>query len=164
MAIFCLSALCSCSSSKFLEKTDDTNLEFWITEKVSMQHYELSTCTYLPGLFGGSMHLDGRYEAIEGNNGMLYEPEIHVVYTVTAYPDYADGGQYITSIDITDPEIYVYGLTMNSTVEEVSETMKKMGFKTSTGDRWTKNNCTFSFSTYGIRIGAAVTNKKGIVF
>lgn len=161
-----LSAQClfSCGSSLYLDKPSDTNLAFWITEKVSTYGFQLSNCTYLPGMFGGSMYLDGRYEAIKNDAGTLSEPEVHVVYTVTAYPDYAYGGQYVTRIDITDPEIYVYGLTFLSSESEVSATMEKLGFTLSSTSSWKKNNCTFSFGEKGISIKAFVSNKYGIQF
>lgn len=162
-ALFCLSLLYGCSSTKYLEKDTGTNLKYWITESVNVDHYNLSNCTYLPGMFGGDMFLDGRYEAIKSEEKIL-APEIHVVYTVTAYPDYADGGCYITFIDITDPKIYVYGLSMSSTEDEVTEIMKKQEFKSKGNNTWYKNNCLFMFSSNSIRIKADVSNKNHIVF
>lgn len=164
-ALICsLFSLSSCNESKFLDKPHETNLEFWITEEVKKDDF--SKCTFLPGLFGGNMYLDSRYEAIISDDGssIAVAPEIHVTYTLTAYPDYSDGGTCVTGIDITDPKINVYGLTMNSSQENISNTMSNLGFKNNENNRWSKNNCVFAFEKSEIIIAAKVTNNKGIVF
>lgn len=164
-ALICsLFSISSCNESKFLDKPDETNLEFWITEVVKKDDF--AKCTFLPGLFGGNMYLDSRYEAIinDDGNSMTISPKVHVIYSITAYPDYADGGTYVTGIDITDPKINVYGLTMDSSQENISNTMSDLGFKNSESNRWSKNNCVFVFKKSEIIITAKVTNNKGIVF
>lgn len=162
--IFSLFSLCSCNESKFLDKPEETNLEFWITEKVDNNQF--ANCTFLPGLFGGDMYLDSRYEALISEDGgsMAVAPEIHVVYTVTAYPDYSDNESYITKIDITDPNINVYGFTITSSQDDISKTMNKLGFSSGDTNCWSKNNCMFSFDKSSIHISAKVSNNKGIVF
>lgn len=123
-------------------------------------------CTYLPGYFLASLYLDSRYEAItkDGESSTQIAPDIHVTYLISSYPDYSDGGLYVTNIEITDPTIHVYGLTITSSDEEITNTMESLGFLEETENRWNKNNCVFSFHDSGIIIGAAVTNKNGIVF
>lgn len=164
-ALICsLFSLSSCNESKFLDKPDETNLEFWITEEVKKDDFV--KCTFLPGLFGGNIYLDSRYKAIISDDGssMAVAPEVHVIYTITAYPDYADGGTYVTGIDITDPKINVYGLTMTSSQENISKTMSNFGFTSGENNRWSKNNCVFTFKKSEIIIVAKVTNDKGIIF
>lgn len=157
-----LFSVSSCNESKFLDKPEETNLEFWITEEVDDEQFE--NCTFLPGLFGGDMYLGSKYKAVfNDGSSMAQEPEVHVVYTVTAYPDYSNGGSYITGIDITDPNINVYGLTMKSSKDEISKTMSNLGFLNDKNNCWSKNNCWFSFGS-GIYIGAHVSNDKGIMF
>lgn len=57
-----------------------------------------------------------------------------------------------------------YGLSMNSTQEDINLTMKKFGFKLNENDGWAKNNCTFSFSSTIISISATVSNKSKVDF
>ncbi len=159
-----VSSLSSCNQSKFLDKPNNTNLEFWITEKVERE--QLKDCTYLPGSFGASLYLDSRYDAITSNNAnsINIAPDVHVTYLLSAYPDYSDGGLYVTSISITDPTINVYGLTMASRTEDIISTMTSIGFSKGAENRYSKNNCVFTFRESEIIIGAEVTNKKGINF
>ena len=47
----------ACSSNKkdsdiYLDRPEDTNLEFWITQKVSFEDLDNKGCTYLPGWDG----------------------------------------------------------------------------------------------------------------
>lgn len=58
----------------------------------------------------------------------------YVSYLVTAYPDYASGGSYITGISITDPEVRLYGLTVDATFAEFDAVFAEMGFTLSDRD------------------------------
>ena len=113
----------ACSSSKkdsdiYLNRPKDTNLEFWITQRVTFNDLEDKGCTYLPGWMGADEYLDSRYEA-DTSGEMAVAPEIHVTYLVSGYPDTIDD-RAITHIEITDPTITVYGLTINSTDNEIT--------------------------------------------
>lgn len=156
--------LIGCSpESKFLDKPDDTNLELWITENVT--DTDLLHMTYLPGYFGASEYLDSRYSPIKREDGNDVAPDVHVTYLLTSYPDYSSGGSYVTSIDISDPQIYVYGLSMNSTDSQISNTMSELGFKKRNNyNSWYKNNCFFTFNSFNIHISSAITNNDNIVF
>ncbi|MGM9858917.1 MAG: hypothetical protein ACI311_06705 [Bacilli bacterium] len=157
--VFITTLCCSCSFNKYLEKPDDTNLTFWITQKVSVNDF--NDCTYLPGWMGASEYLDGKYTPID-NDGFLTAPEIHVTYLVTGYPDLQDDTA-ITYIHITDPDIYVYGLTMNSSEEEIYNTMSSYKFKRSIEDNqisYTKNNVSLIIKNNEINIRAYTTNNK----
>jgi len=146
LVLFSLSYLFGCGSSKYLEMPNDTNLEYWITQKVEATDFD--NCTFLPGGFGCDKWLDSRYEAInEPDGGTHFAPDIHVTYIVSAYLDTSSKGNYVTRIEITDPEIYVYGLSMNSTSDVITSTMSNLGFVSNEGERWNKNNCTFTFSS-----------------
>ena len=52
-------------------------------------------------------------------------------YHVTAYPDYMNGGSYITRIETSDPEIFLYDLSVGDEYnrDEINEYMKSLGFK-----------------------------------
>lgn len=152
----------SCSSNKFLKRPEDTNLLFWITERVSAEDFKGCGCTYLPGWFGAAEYLDRRYEAIE-EEGHSRAPDVHVTYLTSGYPDALDASA-ITRINITDPTITVYGLTMNSAPDVVESRMKELKFKVNKNGAYYKNNCTFYFSRECISINAPSTNKHHIVY
>ena len=154
--------LSSCAAGNFLKRPEDTNLAFWITQKVETEDFK--DCTLLPGMFGGDMYLDSKYEALEGD--MPSVPDIHVVYTVTKYPDYSSPDLYVTAISITDPTIYVYGLTINASDAQIEERMNELNYKnTEYGSRkWEKNNCKINFLEGRIYMSAHVTNHNNIFF
>lgn len=162
LAFLPLFLLGGCSSSqKYLEKPEDTNLSFWITEKVELSSFE--ECTFIPGGFGVDIYLDKRYEPIIQEDNQISVPLTHVTYHVTKYPDYSDKDSCVTHIEITDPSIYLYGLSMKSSEEEISSKMKELGFEEN-DKTYTKNNCSFYFSSEEIRINAYVTNKNNLQF
>ena len=75
---------CSNSINPYLERPIDTNLEFWITQKVTFDEFKDKGCTFLPGWFGADEYLDSRYQA-DISTGIVRAPEIHVTYLVTGY-------------------------------------------------------------------------------
>ena len=160
--------LSACASSEkviYIDRPEDTNLEFWITQRVNGIDLEEKGCTYLPGWFGASEYLDSRYDAFD-DGSMLTAPEIHVTYLLTGYPDTIDD-RAITSIEITDPSITVYGLTLNSTGEEIKNRMIGVADLISTENQNTLfkiRNCSFSFANERILIQVPVTNKSGVVY
>lgn len=146
--------------SLFLERDPATNLLFWITEKVTSSSFR--GFENVPGLMGGREYLDPRYEML----GYIV-PDVHVTYTVTSYPDYSDSDSYVTSINITDPDITVYGLNVNSSSQEIASKFTSLGFSNESVDgfvRWGKNNCIFWFWGKEIRISAKVSNRDGATF
>ncbi len=155
--------LSGCSVNKFLKRPDDTNLEFWITESCSSEDFRNKGCTYLPGWFGAEEYLGSAYELIEDEEGHKEVPDIHVKYLRSGYPDAMDSWK-ITHIEITDPTIIVYGLSMNSSKDEVKNRMKELKFKENKNGGFIKNNCTFSFSDEYIVINAPSTNNSHIVY
>lgn len=157
--------LMGCTNGNYLEKPENTNLSFWITDRV--EKGALENCTFLPGGFGCNIYLDERYESITDEEGWRMAPLIHVTYTFSGYPD--SSNEYaVTHIQITDPAICVYGLTMTSSEEEIASVMLGEHFKENVSDTgqkyYQKKNITFQFSNLSIRINASTTNKKGIVY
>ena len=123
--------LSSCGSSNAvkIEKPEDTNLEYWLLDSPNKKEW-----TKLHGDILSSTYLANGYEAVLNESDNLvyppkHAPEYAVVYSTENYPIEEIGIKKITGIYITDPEIYVWGLTVNSTREEVVEVMEKMGFK-----------------------------------
>ena len=159
--------LSGCTYHKFLKRPEDTNLEFWITESCNSEDFKNKGCTYLPGWFGAEEYLDARYEPIKSYDEDGYEtlsaPDVHVTYLISGYPDTRNSWK-VTRIEITDPTIIVYGLSMTSSKDEVKNRMKELKFKETDNGSFYKNNCTFYFSNESIGISAASTNKTQIVY
>ena len=115
----------SCTSDK-IEKPEDTNLDYWLLDSSNM-----SDCTpiYCGDPYAERFLANG-YEAVVDEKGNLIAPDEAVVYCVEMYPyrDLNHGTKRISKIEITDPSIFVWGLTINSTREEIIETLEKVGY------------------------------------
>lgn len=161
--------------SVYAPRPDDTSLEFWITENV--ENVDFSQHNEIYGWMGAREFYGKGYSSAKDEDGNDVRPEHYVTYLITAYPDYADGGQYVTRIDITDPSVSVYGLTVNSTIEEYDAVFRKMGYVISVEERGvntvftaTRAGITFELcirsdgSSRSLTIKAEVTNRQGIVF
>ena len=153
----------------YLDKPNNTNLEYWITQKVNGEDLVNSGCTYLPGWFGAEEYLDSRYDA-EISEGIAVAPLVHVTYLLTGYPDTLDETA-VTHIEITDPDVNVYGLTFNSTYEDITTSMNGIADSFPTESVFDEcycsfviKNCTFSFLEGKIIIDVPVTNEQGIVY
>lgn len=151
-----------CSNSK-VNKPEDGNLEFWLGEIVDES--KINQDKFIPGTFGGNMYLDDRYERVQGES-MIEAPKKAILYTVTNYPDYSSKNRAVTYISITDPDITVYGLTINSKQNDIQYKMNKMGFKQDkeATSIYTKGDYRFSFTESFINFSINVTNKDGIVY
>ena len=162
-----LLALSLTSCGKYLDKPEDTNLEYWITERVTLEQAIEKGCTPIGGMFGGDMFLGSAYEMVEDEDHHKQLPEAHVKYILTGYPD-TTNKYAVTSIEITDPEVYVYGLTMASSKEEIDIRMKELKFNAITDEygrgRYNKNNCTFIFDEKHINISASVSNIWHVIY
>ena len=161
-----LLVLSSCGTSKSPPK-GETDLEFWIAENVD----DVDFSEYEPkyGLMGGREYYGSGYVPITDENGERKDPAHCVVYTITSYPDYSSGKSHITRITITDPNVKVYGLTLNSSKDEIKSTMVSNGFKlkeyaNSNGLMFEKGKFSIRFSEKSISISANVTNILGIQF
>lgn len=146
-----------------------SNLEFWIAENVDDVDFSNYQIKY--GMMGGTEYYGTGYAPTIDENGQQVDPEHCVLFTVTSYPDYSSKSQHITYISITDPSIEVFGLTINSTQEEIRYTLEEtcgydftveeLGGNTLVAR---KGDYTFSFSPTKITIRVNVTNKQGIIF
>ena len=146
-----------------------SNLEFWIAENVDDVDFSKYQIKY--GMMGGTEYYGTGYVPTIDEEGQQVDPEHCVLFTVTSYPDYSSKSQHITYISITDPSIEVFGLTINSTQEEIRYTLEEtcgydftveeLGGNTLVAR---KGDYTFSFSPTKITIRVNVTNKQGIIF
>lgn len=159
------------------EMPKDTTLEFWITEDVKDRDWTGHDEIY--GWMGAREFLGSAYKKNEDADGLDQRPEHYVSYVITAWPDYADGGQFVTDIIVTDPAVKVYGLTIASTFEEFDAVFEPLGYELSWSEGAiqtrvaTKDGVTFRLTRAvddnpnvvpQIRISAVVTNREGIVF
>lgn len=106
----------------------ETDLEFFILDDVA--DADFSAFQEIYGGFGASQYAPKRYGISE--SGIISEqqiPEQCVVYTVSAWPDHADGGAFVTDITITDPKVRLFGLTVDSTAEEFTQKCELLGYK-----------------------------------
>ncbi len=141
------------------------DLEFWIAENVD--DFDFSSYQSKYGIMGGWEYYGTGYAPTLGEDGQQIDPEHCVIYTVTNYPDYSNNSRHVTRIEITDPAVTVYGLSLSSSVEEIKSVMTAEGFTvTESGSavRAEKDNFLFTFSKDEITIRAEVTNLFGIVY
>ena len=159
------------------EMPKNTSLEFWITEDVKDQDWTGHDEIY--GWMGAREFLGSGYKKIEDTDSSDQHPEHYVSYVITAWPDYADGGQFVTDITVTDPAVTVYGLTIASTYEEFDTVFEQLGYELSWSDgavetRVAKKDGITIRLTRAVednpdvdpvlRISAEITNREGIVF
>ncbi len=154
--------ICFCGCAYRLEKPENTNLEFWITQEMDSWYPEGYQQKY--GMFGGSQFYGSTYEPTYDEHNQQTDPEFCVIYTITSYPDHSSKPNAITHIYISDPAVYVYGLTLNSSEERIKGVMAEEGYKHVEGLTFVKGKVSISFGDNCIRLNARVTNKYGIIF
>ena len=116
----------SCAEEK-LDKPEDTNLEYWLLDDPNTDEWTRLTPSYQG--FPTVTYLAKGYDTALDIYGNITSPKRCVTYCVGNYPILEMGIKKIVGIRIEDPDIYVWGLTINSTREEVVEIMEKMGFE-----------------------------------
>ena len=159
------------------EMPKNTSLEFWITEDV--KDHDWTGHDEIYGWMGAREFLGSGYKKNEDPTGANQHPDHYVSYVITAWPDYADGGEFVTDITVTDPDVTVYGLTIESTYEEFDTVFEPLGYELSWSDGAIetrvaiKNGITFRLTRAVddnpnvvpmFRISAEVTNREGIVY
>ena len=134
-----LTLLLSSCGSKKIEKPEDTNLEYWILDKPDKKNWTK---------IGPDRYLAAGYEAVVDENGDLYAPKEAVLYYIDHYPISEIGLKRIDGFLITDPDVYVWGLTVNSTKEEAFEVLSGLGFSVDSSDKV----CSAEMGQYTIRL------------
>ena len=168
LCIFVLLTLSGCSSNKL--KKPETNLEFWIGENVDDVDFSKHQEHYRYGFMGiGRQYYGTGYTPTTDEEGKQVVPEIYVIYTVSPYPDYTSRTCHITEIVITDPDVNIYGLTINSNNSDIEEKMKGNGFESveigNLGNtEWVKGKYHIRFTEEGIYISVDVSNLWKIQF
>ena len=161
LSLLLLISLAGCSRK--LAKPE-TNLEFWIAENVEDVDFSKYQEHYRYGFMGsGRTYYGTGYVPTTDEDGKQVAPESYVIYTVAPFPDVTSRKCHITGISITDPNVNVYGLTVNSSSEEIKETMERNGFKAvevgNMGNvEWVKGKFSIRFSEDSIGIRVEVSN------
>lgn len=119
--------LSSCGSRNAvkIEKPEDTNLEYWLLDSPNKREWTK---------LGSNFYLAADYSPAFDEKGQAIPPEHAVIYYIDNYPISEMGLKRIDGIAITDPDIYVWGLTINSTKEEALEVLNELGFSVEIGD------------------------------
>ena len=170
---FILPALClmilsllGCSGKKFESMPEKTDLEFWITEDVA--EVDFSDYAQEHGWMGATVYYGKGYEPVTDEYGEQIDPPYCVKYKISAYPDYSDGGSYVTHIFVSDPEVRVRGLTTLATGEDFILLYEGLGYEVSGYDNGiyeaTKGSFTVVFDTAAktFTVEAKATNTTGI--
>lgn len=164
-----LSLLCLPSCSESLTKPSDTDLEYWISDRPSEDVLLKKGYTIIPGWMGATEYLAPEYEAIREDShddySMDRKPEVYVSYVIGGYPDCSDSLGVI-DIDITDPKIKVFGLTMESEQLVIEEKMKSLNFRQDKDYpvNYSKGRLNVNIHSSGIYISYRTTNRKGIIY
>lgn len=143
-----------------------TNLEFWIAQNVDNVDFSKYQQQY--GWMGATAYYGTGYVPTVDADGQQIDPEQCVIYIITSYPDYSNIEQHVTHIDITDPEIEFYGISLKSSFEEFELKIQSQGFeiiRSGENSRTArKGKYSVSFTKEHIQIRVDVENKEGIVF
>ena len=105
----------------------ETDLEFFILDDVI--DADFSGFQEIYGWFGAREYAPKRYGISDDGSVPQQIPEQCVRYLVSAWPDHADGGAFVTDITVTDPKVRVFGLTIDSTAEEFIKKCEQLGYK-----------------------------------
>lgn len=166
-ALFSIILLSGCSTeSVCIEKPKDTNLKYWLTQSVTEK--ELSTMELVGYGYGTDVYLDNNYN-LDSYKGPfnLEEDNIYVTYMVSRYPDISSTSFAIIGIEITDPSIHFYDISLLSSKEEICNRMKNLCYEYSRTEDyylWSNDKYKFIFQDNKINLYAKVTNKNNIIY
>ena len=118
--------LSSCGDQSAIAKPEDTNLECWLFDKPDKDNWTLiySNIAYKRYLASGYEHTGSIY---------TYAPNC-VYYETSRVLNGLANMNRITHITITDPEVTLWGLTINSTHDEVCAVLSQLGFEEQSWD------------------------------
>ena len=139
-AIISVFVFCGCEKEKdvyeedvYIDRPEGTNVEYWITEPFPGDTDNLSedhVILYNP--FYGSIGFFGKgYKPVLDKDccQVLEYPEHYVYFGFGDYPVFPYDDICITYVEIADPGVTVYGLTINCTVSELEKLLAEDGFE-----------------------------------
>lgn len=166
LAFLLFSFLVGCFNQYELQKPEDTNLEFWLTENVDDFDYSEHVERY--GGFGCTDYYGLGYNPLIDEYEQQVDPEECVIYRVSSYPDCSNRQQCITSIQITDPNVVFFGLRINSSLEEFDAVFLNKGFTDEAGSnlfrRYVNGKYTVVKNIEQVYFMVEVSNKYGIIY
>lgn len=109
----------------FFRENGIEGLEFWILQDA--KDCDFSSCTNNPYVLGSQGAYYGRkYDITPTGESDLSTP--FVEYFLGCWPDLSDKEVYVTDICITDPDVRIYGLSLENTLAEWRETLTGKGY------------------------------------
>lgn len=163
---------CSIGTQKTVDDVN-ANSTLEIDLLTSVDEVDFSDFGVVPG-FGITGYYDKKYGEENTETGEM--PPYYVLYSVTSYPDFMSRGQYVTQIDVCDPEIEIYGYSIGDSSAEFGEFLVDKGFKLNRDEarykRFEKGKVVIRFGVepetqtiaMSITVEVDVTNHCGIVF
>lgn len=118
------------------QRPENTTLEFWITENVDAMDLSKYQKVYdYPSDEVRTAFYGAGYSSVLDSAGNEIKPEHYVLYGVGAYPNNSTSNNYITLIEITDPSVYLYGLSVECSADEFDQTFEALGFEIQIQDK-----------------------------
>ncbi len=148
------------------DKPEGTELEFWIGDRYA--DLDLSGHIEKYGMWGGRQYYGLGYVPTEVEGYGQKDPEHYVRYVFTGFPDHSDS-MAVSYIEFNDPNINIWGLTVNSTDEEFTEVLEGLGFKVTDSGTFIsakrgRLDISLSASTHTMQIRYDVTNIHHLIF
>jgi hypothetical protein len=167
---------CGDSSNETIENKEDEverleitdwSLDFWLLDKFDKEYFEgrNSSNPYV----GGSAYLDDAYEFTVNEKGQKVNPEHYVEYVFGAYPDVSSRTRGIIRINVTDPDVVMFGVTLKTEMIPAINSLIRNGFTiTHVSDGGVRAKCGSYYLNFyfndEIQLYIIQTNKNGIVF
>lgn len=122
LSLVCFS-LAGCTSTDITVRPNDYNLDYWIGENIDINSIEASKIYEKEE--ESIVCLDSNYSFQSNIDGSLILPKEYVTY----YFSFRENHWSVSSIHITDPNVKVFGLNMNSSEWKIRKTFKNLGFE-----------------------------------
>ena len=155
--------LCTACTPKWTKDAEliNTDSTFELKFLENVKDKDLSHFEYIGG-FGVSSYYNSRY------NGRKFTDEIYVEYQVTAYPDFADGGDYVTGIYCSDPKVTFFGGYTITSGDELVQALQDADYKIEINNikidaKKNRIHIRYKQNVY-VYIEFEVSNRKGIDF
>lgn len=125
-ALLVVLAGCGADDVSLDVKPEKTNLEFWVKYEVEDEEsfgQRMWRNSSEPAWYLAKGYEPSGFDENGNANGL---PEEYVLYAVYPYPRDSDGKKIVT-IKITDPDICICGITVDSSGADFKKTFKKLG-------------------------------------
>ena len=103
-------------------KPSDAKLAYWVGDIIDNEEIDQD---YIVAGFEKNYYLDHNYIFEILDDGSKNIPKTHVYYSLK---NYDDSRMIVSAISITDSDITIYGLSMNSSKNEIYDKLTSYGF------------------------------------